>query len=945
MKKLLFFLLGLTIAVGASAGDNSWQKRHDAKKQATTQSGQNRSKLLAKAHKAKTAAPQLRDGVPELIYEQPEGEAATYMYTYNYYDFYDNEVYTGSFIAKIVYAPDSETVYIQFYEGSPWLTATIEGNKIHMPLGQYTYYDEVEGCGDIYAWGTIVPDGDSVQFVQDNTVTEVTFTIQGRVITMDNSSGGNNGIGAVGLAEIYDDGNYCYYVEWNSTFTPYTEPSVISSWPEGEVMYYFRENMYITYDSQEIGSYEDEQLVVYAPDGKTVYLLNPLAVANTGTWVKGTLVDGKIHVPLWQYITWNEGEGNGLIMEWGTNTYDGESYTFTPDPTATEVIYTINNKYVIMENSRPGNHGDGAVGLAASWSNGDGTIELEFSPNSPIEVIYDQPEGELVNCEISYSYYYFYDNETGTITLPAAIVYDPDGETVYMQLEQDETCWLRCSIAGNKITLPMGQYQWYDEEENQGCILTWGSLVQAANGEMQFQQDPDVTEVTFTINGNVITMDNPIGRDESSDISGLAYMLDDGSETYSVMWNLEFTVTVPPPTYIHDQPEGELVTLHRVGCNLKTGSSTPLEVWTNDVYLVYAPDGKTVYIRDHELADYPEVSSSYWCWIKGTINDDGTKITVPINQYLLYYDEWEEGMLMSWGTVTCDYENEEFNGTFTPDPSVTSITFSINGRYISLDNGDCPSWQEAKELYYSYMENKIDHDTYMSRVLEMSPFTGLVITDSEGSWWWERMILNIRYYLRSPAVPADPLIEQWNDSGSENGNSYLSTNDSEPTDVNGDFLFEDSWSYSIYIDNDQLYTFEASKYGLDEDATEITYDMWYNHNWNLRPWSIHFYRTNAEGFEPFFKWRIGIQYHYTVDGVKNSSNIVYLEVFEKPNDDMPGDVDGSGNVDIDDITKMISKVLGGTVEGFIDANADLNGDHIIDIDDVTIAINMVLGNN
>ena len=96
MKKLLFFLLGLTIAVGASAGDNSWQKRHDAKKQATTQSGQNRSKLLAKAHKAKTAAPQLRDGVPELIYEQPEGEAATYMYTYNYYDFYDNEVYTGS---------------------------------------------------------------------------------------------------------------------------------------------------------------------------------------------------------------------------------------------------------------------------------------------------------------------------------------------------------------------------------------------------------------------------------------------------------------------------------------------------------------------------------------------------------------------------------------------------------------------------------------------------------------------------------------------------------------------------------------------------------------------------------------------------------------------------------------------------------------------------------
>ena len=134
--------------------------------------------------------------------------------------------------------------------------------------------------------------------------------------------------------------------------------------------------------------------------------------------------------------------------------------------------------------------------------------------------------------------------------------------------------------------------------------------------------------------------------------------------------------------------------------------------------------------------------------------------------------------------------------------------------------------------------------------------------------------------------------------------------------------------------------------GLDEDVTEVTYDMWQD-SWRLDPNAgIRFFRTNAEGYEPFFNWRIGIQFHYTVDGVKNSTNIVYLEVFENPNDDMPGDVDGSGNVDVDDVTMMIGRVLGDSSQpSFIDANADLNGDHSIDIDDVTIAINRVLGNN
>ena len=40
---------------------------------------------------------------------------------------------------------------------------------------------------------------------------------------------------------------------------------------------------------------------------------------------------------------------------------------------------------------------------------------------------------------------------------------------------------------------------------------------------------------------------------------------------------------------------------------------------------------------------------------------------------------------------------------------------------------------------------------------------------------------------------------------------------------------------------------------------------------------VYFYRTNS-GDNPLLEWRIGIQTHYTVDGVRNSSDIVYLEV-------------------------------------------------------------------
>ena len=130
-----------------------------------------------------------------------------------------------------------------------------------------------------------------------------------------------------------------------------------------------------------------------------------------------------------------------------------------------------------------------------------------------------------------------------------------------------------------------------------------------------------------------------------------------------------------------------------------------------------------------------------------------------------------------------------------------------------------------------------------------------------------------------PAVPANPEVTDFFDSGREDGYTRLDFN-INLFDVDGNPLNSDYLTYSIYVDNDELFTFDYDTYGasngFDTDMTEIPYGF-SGYDFYLR--RVYFYRTNT-GDNPFFTWRIGIQVHYTVDGVRNSSDIVYLEVYE-----------------------------------------------------------------
>ena len=417
MKKILFLLLGLTIAVGASAGVDTWNQKHDAIMQKRHPASEQRFKSHNMQHKA-TKPTKLRGETPVAITEQPEGTLVTYQRSGDCTGTYANP-FSQSGNVMVVYDPDGTTVYVKglacgvYY--SAWVTGTIANGKITIPLGQYvwTYYEDGEYWYGLYlAWGSIVKNQDTerFEFTPDPDVTEVTYTIDGDNIILDNSNGGDNGDGATGLVSFWDDEDYFYYMEWGTVFTPHeiTIPTteIITEQPEGELVTYSRETGRLNpYNSPYYASGEPVD-VVYAPDDETVYIKDIIGEYEFNTWVRGTISGGKIHVPLGQFIYFDLVDGCAYL-DWGSTATapaneDGINFTFTPDPTATEVTFTIDGDNLIMDNSTGGNDGDGATGLAMM------IVDYVYpffvmdyntflSPYVEPTVIEDQPEGELVN--------------------------------------------------------------------------------------------------------------------------------------------------------------------------------------------------------------------------------------------------------------------------------------------------------------------------------------------------------------------------------------------------------------------------------------------------------------------------------------------------------------------------------------------------------------------
>ena len=140
---------------------------------------------------------------------------------------------------------------------------------------------------------------------------------------------------------------------------------------------------------------------------------------------------------------------------------------------------------------------------------------------------------------------------------------------------------------------------------------------------------------------------------------------------------------------ITDQPAGELKTYQRSGGAMYTFWGYLFAAYQDGgaMQIVFAEDGKTVYLKD------PVSQAAANSWVKAELSDDGKTLTMPLNQFIIYYADYGYGLITAWVDVTVD---ESGNIAAVPNPDITEVTFTIGeDGTISLNGstGDVNAFQ------------------------------------------------------------------------------------------------------------------------------------------------------------------------------------------------------------------------------------------------------------
>jgi hypothetical protein len=500
--------------------------------------------------------------------------------------------------------------------------------------------------------------------------------------------------------------------------------------------------------------------------------------------------------------------------------------------------------------------------------------------STKLGVINEQPAGELKSYNragqgvYASNGYLYCGQQDGT---RMDIVWGEDGK-VYLKdilFNFGAGTWVEGEIFdGNYIRVPLDQSMYWSDQYQADINLCWGTTYLTEDGKIGFQRNMDVTEVMYFIDetaGTITLLDSegPTELDSADPNSyvgtGLAaYWTDDDSWYGNIEWNTVLTEREPviAPTVITEQPEGELYTYKRTGwCIYSSLFGVGMSEQDGKIKVVFDGQGKA-YIQN----------PMWWhdgnnTWVEGTYDWMTGIITVPTGQFLNWYDSYEYGIQMMWG-ITYTYPSEDDPESYMLgnelDDRTTEVEFMIDDDMIYLLNSEGNAEAEFPENYNA---------------------EGLYSIWSDDQTWGGALEFNTQGKMVNvvPAVPANPTADEWYDCGDESGYSkFYFTLPTE--DVDGNPIDPEYLSYSIYTDNDEVFVFDEATYYYDTegmgDLTEIPYWI-YSSGYDFHDYLVYFYRTNegVNGEEPMFEHRIGIQVHYTVNGIKNSSDIVYLEVF------------------------------------------------------------------
>lgn len=491
----------------------------------------------------------------------------------------------------------------------------------------------------------------------------------------------------------------------------------------------------------------------------------------------------------------------------------------------------------------------------------------------------EQPEGELKSYDRDGEcllYEEFYGVHSHFQSGRTDIVYAPDGKTIYLKnpiFGVNNGAWVQGTISddGTTISIPLGQEIFYDEENDSHLVLAWGSSYfydydddDTVLRRIACAFDETVTEATFAIDGETLTLLGTSGDinaegEASCTATGLTCRWDNNGAWAGFMdWKTELTYHAPytPHDVITVQPEGELKTFMRQGGRLGYESGRYfIDEQEGKMQVVFGDDG-AVYFHDLFYGYTPD------SWVKAQIDESGKHIVLPLGQYIYENEVDEYAMQVKWGHV--DFDENGF-ATEVVDQDVTQVVFDYDA-----ENGIITLADGTQQV----------NVTGEGENIVSSSIAGLYVMSTETQGMEVINFASVFTEFRGlPAVPANPEVLEWYDDECEDGYSYLDFRISD-RDIDGNVIDKELMSYSIFTDNDQIFTFDPAVYTYDyfeEPMTEIPYTMWMGTD--ICGTRAFFYRTNAEGYERFFNHRIGIQVYYTAQGVKNASDIVYLEVF------------------------------------------------------------------
>lgn len=428
--------------------------------------------------------------------------------------------------------------------------------------------------------------------------------------------------------------------------------------PEGTLKTYSRSGRSYFFD--ETGAFTTDAQsslieLVYAANNK-VYLKGIVfgSFKEQG-WVEGNLsTDGTtLTVAVGQNLAYDEARGCMVELRMLKRTADSTEPYFAVDNTRTSLTYNIANNRLTLQSTDENNVVGAIYADTKEWA-GEAVYNSVY--NLFDDKVVEVPQGLETKPFIMTG---MTDRGT-TIRARAEIGYD--GNDVYIKgicYEFLPDAWIKGRKEGNKVIIPCGQYFGiYDNSYLMyliGCDMSGTQLLD------------EITFVYDDINAYYVTQDFLLINAYKDRMGYYSYLLNVG---FAETRDIEFTTDI-----IDVQPEGTLKTYTRSGTGCMSFQSSVYIVSQQGrvMDVVYAPDGKIVYMKDPISR-----ASTFGHWVKGII--EGNQMTFPLYQCLMYYEEDGFGMMTASlvKKESIDEETGQHYSTYQVDLDAKSVSFTVN---------------------------------------------------------------------------------------------------------------------------------------------------------------------------------------------------------------------------------------------------------------------------